>query len=176
MTADEYAPLPEGDSVDDLIAGFVVSEPRPYPSHGRLQVQLATRLYEHVQPRKLGVILSGAGFLLATNPDTVRALDVAFVRHDRYDVKQEARGFFRGAPDLCVEILSLSNGPGEIHAKVADFLAGGTKLVWVIDPDRRCAEVYRTLLAPRRIAEDGALDGEDLLPGFALTISEFLDS
>ena len=175
MTADEYARLPEGDSVDELVEGFVVSEPLPLPRHGRVLIELGARLHAHVQSRGLGVILSDSGFLLATRPDTVRGPDIAFVRRDRYDPAVEVSGFFRGAPDLAVEILSPSNRPWEVRAKVADFLAAGSTVVWVIDPDRRFATVYRTLLTPRRIAQDGVLEGEDLLPGFSVKISELLD-
>lgn len=175
MTAHEYARLPEGDTDEELIAGLVVSEPRPFPRHGRIQTALASRLHEHVRPLRLGVVLTDTGFLLATKPDTVRAPDVAFVPRDRYDRQEEARGFFRGAPDLAVEILSASNRPEETHGRVADFLAAGSKLVWVVDPDRRAAAVYRTLLAPRRITEDGVLDGEEVLPGFSVTLADLLD-
>lgn len=175
MTAEEYSRLPEGEGLDELIAGFVVSEPQPLPRHGRIQTELASRLHRHVRSRKLGVVLTESGFLLATDPDTVRGPDIAFVRGDRYDPREEATGFFRGAPDLAVEIRSPSNRPGEIHAKVADLLAAGSKLVWVVDPDRRLATVYRTLLAPTLVAADGILDGEDVVPGFQVTLSELLD-
>jgi len=172
LTAEEYSRLPEGEDRDELIAGLVVSEPHPLPRHGRIQVELASRLHGHVRSRGLGVVLTEVGFLLARDPDTVRAPDVAFVRAARYDARKEASGFFPGAPDLTVEILSPSNRPGEIHAKVADYLAAGAPLVWVLDPERRAATVYRTLLAPRRVA---VLDGEDVVPGFSVTVSELLD-
>ena len=175
MTADEYARLPEGEGRDELCAGFIVSEPQPLPRHARIQLELASRLHAHVRAHDLGVVLTGAGFLLATNPDTVRGPDVSFVRRDRYDRNEEATGFFRGAPDLAVEILSPSNTRGEIHAKVADLLAAGTKLVWIVDAKRRTATVYRTLLSPRMLAEDSFLDGEDVVPGFSVTLAEILD-
>lgn len=175
MSVDEYSRLPEGDGVDELHAGLRVSEPRPLPRHGRIQVRLGRLLDAHASERRLGVVLSDAGFLLAADPDTVRGPDVAFVRLDRYDPEKEAHGFFRGAPDLAVEIVSPSNDPAELHGKVADFLAAGAKLVWVIDPERRCADVYRTLLAPKRVPVDGVLDGEEVVPGFSVKVSELLD-
>jgi Uma2 family endonuclease len=175
LTAEEYARLPEGDGPDELVAGFVVWEPHPLPRHARIQVELASRLHAYSRSRELGVVLTECGFLLATDPDTVRGPDVAFVAVDRYDANEEAKGFFRGAPDLAVEILSPSNSAGEIHAKVADYLAAGSKVVWVIDPERRRASAYRTLLAPRMIPADGVLDGEDVVPGFRVTVSDLLD-
>jgi Uma2 family endonuclease len=175
LTAEEYGRLPGGNGREELIAGFVVSEPQPLFRHGRIQARLAGLLDAYVQSRGLGAVAVSAGFLLAEGPDTVRGPDVAFVQRHRFDAHDEARGFFRGAPDLAVEILSPSNRAGEIHAKVADYLAAGSKLVWVLDTERRRASVYRTLLAPRRIPEEGVLEGEDVIPGFSVTVSELLN-
>jgi len=175
LTAEEYARLPEGEGRDELVAGFVVSEPQPMLRHARIQLELGSRLHSYVRTQRLGITLTAGGFLLATDPDTVRGPDIAFVAADRYDADEEAKGFFRGAPDLAVEILSPSNRAGEIHAKVADYLAAGSKLVWVIDPARRVAVVYRTLLAPRVVRADDHLDGEDVVPGFTVRVSELLD-
>jgi len=121
-------------------------------------------------------VLTEGGFLLSRNPDTVRGPDVSFVRADRFNAEEAGRGYFRGAPDLAIEILSPSNRPGETHAKVADYLAAGARLVWVIDPAQRIVSVYRSLLSPRRIAADGVLNGEDVLPGFSFPIVDVLRS
>ena len=39
--------------------------------------------------------------------------------------------------------LERSDRAGEVLAKVADWLNAGSALVWVIDPARRAARVYR---------------------------------
>ncbi len=96
------------------------------------------------------------------------------MRRERYDPERAEREFFPGAPDLAVEILSPSNRPGEVHAKVADYLAAGSLLVWVLDPSRAGVEIYRSLQAPRRVGEDGVLAGEDVLPGFSVAVSGLL--
>ena len=155
-------------------AGVLVAEPQPFPRHAQIEARLAHALFDFAEPRGLGVVLTEGGFLLSRDPDTVRGPDVSFVRADRFDAGEAGRAFFAGAPDLAVEILSPSNRPGDMHAKVADYLAAGSKLVWVIDPDRGVASVYRTLLAPRRIAAGGALDGEDVLPRFSLPLESLL--
>jgi hypothetical protein len=35
-------------------------------------------------------------------------------------------------------------------------------------------EIYRSLLAPRWLGEDGVLDGEDVLPGLSVAVSALL--
>lgn len=73
------------------------------------------------------------------------------------------------APDLAVEVLSPGNRAGEVHARVADWLNAGTSLVWVIDPVRRVARVYRADGTASVVYEDAALEGEAVLPGFVMT-------
>ena len=171
MTAEEYAQLPDDGQRLELQAGVLVSEPQPFPRHAQIQARLTHALADFVKPRGLGVVLTACGFLLSRNPDTVRGPDVAFVRRERFDPERAGRTFFRGAPDLAVEILSPSNRPGEVHAKVADYLAAGAPLVWVVDPRRRVVSVYRSLLAPRRVEATGVLEGEDILPGFSMPVA-----
>jgi Uma2 family endonuclease len=112
---------------------------------------------------------------LARDPDTIRGPDLSFVSRERLKGFDDAR-LFSGAPDLAVEILSPSNRRGEMHARVADYLAAGARLVWVIDPKRRSVTVYRTLLAPRRLESHESLDGEDVLPGLLIPLEAIFES
>jgi len=73
-----------------------------------------------------------------------------------------------------VEVLSPGDRPGETLTKVGDWLEGGTRLVWVIDPERRFARVYRHDGTETAIGDDAALDGEDVLPGFTCSLAAVL--
>jgi len=75
------------------------------------------------------------------------------------------------APDLVVEVLSPSDRAGETLAKIGDWLEAGARLVWVIDPERRIARVYRPDGTEATIKEDEHLDGEDVLPGFTCSLA-----
>lgn len=79
------------------------------------------------------------------------------------------------APDLVVEVLSPSDSPRRVLDKVGEYLQSGVRLVWVIDPEKRQAAVHRTLTSVREIAADGALDGEDVLPGFRCPLAELFE-
>src|SRR5206468_2285757 len=74
--------------------------------------------------------------------------------------------------DLVVEVLSPDDRPGEVLAKIADWLRAGTQLVWVVDPARHAARVYRADGSESLAAQDGMLDGEDVVPGFVCRLSE----
>ena len=118
-------------------------------------------------------MLAESGYVLFTCPDTVRGPDASFVRRERIP-DPIPRGFARFAPDLAIEVLSPSNRPGEVLEKVGDYLNAGTLVVWVIDPDRRQARVYRADGTMVTVTENEPLDGEDVLPGFTCVLSEVL--
>jgi Uma2 family endonuclease len=129
-------------------------------------------LAQHVNDRGLGEVVAELGFVLSKDPDTVRAPDIAYLsRATLARVRDEDR-YVSGAPDVAVEVLSPSNRRAAIRSKVADFLAAGARLVWVVDPARRRVTVYETLLSPRVLGEGEMLDGGDVVPGFSLPLSK----
>ena len=79
-------------------------------------------------------VAASTGFIIDTAPDTVRAPDVSFVSRERAEATAEERGFFPGAPDLAVEVISPNDRYSEIEEKVSDWLRAGTQMVVVIDP------------------------------------------
>ena len=64
--------------------------------------------------------------------------------------------------------------PGEVLEKVAQWLTAGTRLVWVIDPERGNARVHRADGSIDIVPGTGALNGEDLLPGFSCALVDLL--
>src|SRR3990172_12645160 len=133
MTADQLLRLNLPDKRTELVKGaLVVREPAGY-RHGEVAVKLTMAIAGFVHDRQLGAVLAAeTGFKLFTNPDTVRAPDVAFVHRDRLPESSPA-GYAPFAPDLVVEVLSPDDRPGEVLAKVADWLSAGCWLVWVVD-------------------------------------------
>jgi Uma2 family endonuclease len=174
-TVEDLYGLPDDGAKNELQAGVLLSEPLPGFLHGRVVARVGQLLGNHVVQQRLGEILAGdSGFVLARGPDTVRGPDVAFVSKERVAALAEPARAFEGAPDLAVEVLSPSNTPREIHGKVADYLAAGTRLVWVVDPERETLTVYRTLLAPEVLAGDDEVDGGDVVPGFRAKVAALL--
>jgi Uma2 family endonuclease len=175
MTEADYLNITDATCKHELVAGVIVAEPFPAPRHDRITRQLLRLLEAFVEPRGLGEVFGNTGFVLARDPDTIRGPDLSFVSRERLSAFDATR-YFRGAPDLAIEILSPSNRPGVMHAKVADYFAAGARMVWVVDPERRSVTTYRTLLAPRRLEAHDTLDGEDVLPGFAIQVAAITDT
>lgn len=174
MTADELLHTSIPNARTELVRGvLIVREPAGY-RHGRVATALAVRLAAHIETTGAGAVLVGeTGFHLASDPDTVRAPDVSFISQGRLPEPQ-MQGFPALAPDLVVEVLSPNDRAGETLAKVGDWLEGGALLVWVIDPGRRIARVYRADGTESVVVESDALTGEDVLPGFTCALADLL--
>ena len=176
MTVEDLYVMPDDGFNHELQAGILVSEPLPGGRHGSVTAAVAEMLRAHVKKHRLGVVFAGdSGFVLAREPDTVRGPDVAFVSRERFDRSGDTVKAFAGAPDLAVEVLSPSNTPAAMHAKVADYLAAGSRSVWVVDPESQTVTVYASLLSPRRLGEDETLDGNDVVPGFRVRVGEIFE-
>lgn len=174
MTADELLALRAPGKRTELVAGrLVIHEPAGL-RHGRIAAELAFRLEAYVRDPGLGrVYAAETGFKLATDPDTVRAPDVAFLSRDRTP-DPEPEGYAELAPDLAVEVLSPGDRPGEVLAKVADWLNAGSRLVWIVDPRRRHIRVYREDGSQSVVNDDGILEGEDVVTGFTCRADSIL--
>jgi Uma2 family endonuclease len=176
MTADEllHAHIPNKHA--ELVHGVLRVREPPGAMHGRVAMSLGAELTVHAKRTGAGVVFAAeTGFKLESDPDTVRAPDVAFVTRERVP-SADTVGYAALAPDLVVEVLSPGDRPGEVLAKVADWLSAGTRLVWVVDPVRRLARVYRHDGSETLVTAEAALDGEDVLPGFACPLLTVLST
>ena len=156
----------------ELIRGRLVVREPPGTRHGAIAATLGYLVISFVRQHGLGVVVAqDTGFKIASDPDTVRAPDVAFITRDRAE-RIPLRGYAALAPDLVAEILSPDDAPGEVLAKVGDWLAAGSRLAWVVDPRRATIHVYRADGSLSILGENDSLDGEDVLPGFVCAVRE----
>ncbi len=151
----------------ELIRGRLVVREPPSTHHGAVAGSLYFELSAFVRKGKLGQVFpQDTGFKIASDPDSVRGPDVAFVsKENRVQIPEV--GFAELAPDLVVEVVSPGDCPGEVLAKIGEWLAAGTRCAWLIDPRRREARVFRADGSVSVVGEAGALEGEDVLPGFS---------
>jgi len=174
MTAEDLLQTRFPDKRTELVRGVLVVREPAGSRHGLVTMNLGAELAVYAKQTGAGAVYAAeTGFKLATNPDTVRAPDIAFVTRDRLPPR-DATGYAALAPDLAVEVLSPGDRPGQVLAKVADWLSAGTRLVWTVDPERRVARVYRHDGSETFVTADGALDGEDVLPGFSRSLVSIL--
>ncbi len=154
----------------ELVAGQVIDLGPPGVRHGLLASELSGRLREHAGGRGLGFVCVEVGFILSSDPPTVRAPDVAFVLRERMPSPPPAR-FFPGPPDLAVEVLSPDDRPSDIAAKVGNYLRAGAQAVWVVDPEAQTLTVH-TREGSIRYSPDEVLRRQAPLPDFELPLKD----
>jgi Uma2 family endonuclease len=164
-TAEQLFQAPDLGRCELLRGELIVMSPAG-SEHGMIVAEIAGILRDFVKPRALGVVLGAeTGFRVASNPDTVLAPDVAFIRADRVGAGLP-KGFFPGPPDLAVEVLSPNDRAGEVFAKVQDWLAAGCASVWLVDPKTQTVTVYGADRKAIMLSSADVLTGGELLPGF----------
>ena len=177
MTAEELLRLPTGmGECYELVAGVLKTTPANGMCHGAIAANIGCLLHEAVSSSRLGdTVGAGTGFILSRNPDTVRAPDAAFVAAARLPAGDLPEGFFPGAPDLAVEIISPSEGATDVQRKVSEYFGAGARLVWIVYPDMRQVVVFRSARQSVVLTADDTLDGGELLPGFACPVAELFE-
>lgn len=174
VTADELLAMPTGiGNRYELVAGELrVMSPSGW-RHGnvvsKLHVQLASFIHRH----QLGMTFGAeTGFRLAINPDTVRAPDIAFVAKQNVPEELPERGYWPGAPDLAVEVLSPGDRTGDVDEKIDAWLAAGCRAVWIVDPELETVTIYlsRTEVQVKTVGE--VLEGGPVVPGFSCPVDE----
>ncbi len=73
-------------------------------------------------------------------------------------------------PDLCVEVQSPDDTPKAMRDKAAYYLANGTRLMWLVYPQKRLVEALYPDGESDIFAEGETASGGDLLPGFGLAV------
>ncbi len=141
--------------------------------HGAIVFNLSGLLAPHIKANNLGQGFGAeTGFKIASDPDTVRAADIAFVRRERIPETGIPKNFWPLATDLAVEVLSPGDTYEEVEEKVEDWLGAGVRAVWIVNPKRRSVAVYRSMTDVTRLAEADELEGGEVVPGFRCRVSE----
>ncbi|MGH3147736.1 MAG: Uma2 family endonuclease, partial [Rubrobacter sp.] len=146
MRSEELLVMPHDGFRYELVRGELRKMPPAGSEHGYVAINVGTSLKSHVRANELGrVYAAETGFKLASDPDTVRAPDAAFVSRERVDKAGRVAGFWPGAPDLAVEVISPCDTHAQVVEKALAWLDAGCRMVLAADPERRTVTVYRSL-------------------------------
>ncbi len=156
----------------ELIRGVLCETMPTGYQHGKIVMRLGLRLGAFIEQGQLGTLVgSDSGVWLERDPDTVREPDLAYTSAEKIALEAEIAGYADVVPDLVVEVASPSDSRREVHDKARMWLSHGVRLVWVVHPEARTVDVHRSDAAVSTLAGDDALDGLDVLPGFACDVS-----
>ena len=173
ITAEELLAMPHDGIRRELVQGEMREMTPAGRKHGRIAMNVSTPLDQHVRARALGEVYAAeTGFRLAREPDTVRAPDVSLVRSERLGAGGDENGFYDGAPDLALEVVSPSDRYSDVLEKVWDYVDAGTRMVVVVDPPQRSVTVYRSRTDVTVLTEDDVLEGGEVVPGWTLPVRD----
>ncbi len=169
--------LPENkDRRFELINGAIYEVPYPSPTHNLLVGNIYSSLREFVKARKLGYVFTDSVSYSLPNGDAY-APDVSFVSQERQAAPLPKQ--LTIAPDMAVEVASPSNRERELLDKAESLLECGTHFVWIVYPNTKVVDVCHLSpegsLITRKIDSGGVLDGEDVLPGFTLSVRDVFE-
>jgi len=168
LTADDLLTMP-GDY--ELIRGELRETSPSSAEPTIVSINVSSSLFAHVRERRLGLVTGAdGGFVLSQDRATVVAPDVGFIRRERIPRDFDYQHYFPVPPELAVEVVSPSDSFGEVMEKVDLYLEAGVPLIWVAVPQRRVVMVYRPGQPQRTLTENDELDGEEIVPGFRLSV------
>ncbi len=171
-TDEEFMALPDDGKRYELVNGEVRTIGNSGMEHGNLGTFLGGAIEFYVRPKRLGTTCDSSTAFTMKNGNK-RSPDVSFISKDRLKgIKRLPKGYFQGAPDLAIEVISPSNTFEELHEKLVEYFANGCKLVWIVNPDERSVLVYRQPQPDQLLKLTDTLDGEDIIPGFSLAIAD----
>lgn len=174
ITGEEFAAM--GDiGPCELIDGIIVPMAPAGDEHGNYEGNVYAALREFVRPKKLGKVRVGeVGIYIRRNPDAVRGADVLFISNERY-AQRTSSGFLDVAPDLVVEVVSPNDRWNQITEKLRDYFSIGVRLIWLVNPGTRSVFAYRSLTDIREFTEADELPGDEVLPGFSVSVARFFE-
>ena len=172
MTVAEFMKIDDEPNRHELIKGELLTMPPPGYPHGTVTIRLSLLLGNYVEIKNLGVLTSGSGFKLESDPDTVLAPDISFIPRDRVGILPD--GYYPGPPDLAIEIVSPSDSKPAVARKTSLWLELGAKSVWNVNPRKRTVEVVRADGVSHLLHDTDELV-DDTVPGFRVKVSEIFE-
>ena len=171
ITAEAFAHMNTAENEDyELVDGELIPLSSAIPLHNMIRDKAVQLVRNYFDRNSIGGAAAETDCRI--NSDTVRKPDLSiFIGEDwmRLDRKRIPVPF---APTIAVEVLSPSEHTVDLNRKVRDYLAAGSKEVWLLDHENGELHV-RTKKEIRVLVVEDSLDSP-LLPGFTANVGNLL--
>ncbi len=172
-TAAKYLSLaaPDDNKLYEVLDGELIMSPAPNAHHQEITFNVAKLLDAFVRANKLGkVYVSPLDVVLS---DELAEPDVIFVSVERKSIVGPQR--VTGAPDLVVEVLSLSTARRDLRYKWDLYARSGVREYWIVNPDAKTVEVLtlvRNAYERHTLAEGDTPVTSKVLEGFSASVKD----
>ncbi len=148
---------------------LIVMSPTGWESGNRNAILTAELIFWSRQD-KLGLVFdSSTGFILPSG--AIRSPDAAWVLTERLTaLKIDPEGFSPLAPDFVIELRSANDRLKTLQDKMQEYIDNGVRLGWLLNPKDRVVEIYRMGKGIEVLQSPTEVFGEDVLPGFVLSL------
>jgi Uma2 family endonuclease len=172
MTIEQFAAQSVHAGRSELVQGELKMMSPAGGRHGRVAMNCGRLLANHVDEHKLGIVYAAeTGFILARDPDTVRAPDVAFVAAARVPQIDDESAFIPFAPDLAIEVISPSDSFSGVEEKAFSWLDAGTRLVLLVDPANETVHAYRSADDIAVLGKGDIVPASDVVAGWQVAVA-----
>ncbi len=169
-TADDLLHLPDDGKIYELHNGVLIEILGATYGKSMIAAWIGYLLTAFILEHKLGGTIVGADGTCVLSKYNTRIPDVAYLT-EQADKSQDENQFISGAPALAIEVVSPSNTLREMQERAGEYLDAGARLVWIINPEKKTADMYRTDGQRIAVSGDGVLEGFDVLPELKLPLA-----
>ncbi len=166
--------VPTGDVLYEMVNGKLVEK-----DVSTYAVWIANLLKEHLDPflqqAALGKILVENVFILDSRRKLRRRPDVAIVLAEKWpvDTPPPPTGDWELIPDIAIEVTSPHDSIAKVMGKTREYFRHGVTEVWVIIPEGRIVQVYRSVSDLTSFGPGDKIRSE-MIPGWSMPVVELL--
>ncbi|MEO6038773.1 MAG: Uma2 family endonuclease [Saprospiraceae bacterium] len=175
LNYEDYAALTPADNGNyELHQGKIIYLPSPTPHHQDVAMSLSSRMHVYASANKLGKVFT-APLDTVFDPFTILQPDILYVSKDRFHIIGDKK--IEGAPDLVVEVLSISNNPKEMSYKKHIYESFMVREYWLINIKKSTITVYANTdgeLLPVGVFENSNEVESQVMPGFKISVQDIL--
>ncbi|MDZ8071020.1 MAG: Uma2 family endonuclease [Nostoc sp. DedQUE08] len=169
----EFCQLNRDFRIERNAAGELVIMPPTGSETDERNFNLVGQLWVWTKQDATGVGFGSSGGFTLPN-GAVRSPDAAWIKRDRWEaIPPELRKKFAPiCPEFVIELRSETDNLRILQDKMQEYIDNGTQLGWLIDRKQRRVFIYRPNIAVEQLDNPKTLNGEPLLAGFVLDLSQ----
>lgn len=172
-TYEDYRRLPDDGMIYEIIEGELHMAPAPIPIHQENKGNLFAELRAYGKKHNAGKAYDAPLDVFLPGIAEPVQPDVLFIVKERLHIVKPNR--IEGAPDLVVEVLSLSNAGIDRGKKFRAYAKAGVREYWLIDPLARTIEIFVLRAGEYNLLGNyavGTSAHSEVLNGFEVQVAE----